>query len=33
MTSMIYLICFFMLLLFLNLVDIGEEDFDEKDYY
>ncbi len=30
MTSMIYLICFF---IFLNLVDIGEEDFDEKDYY
>lgn len=33
MTSMIYLICFFILLLFLNFVDIGEEDFDEKDYY
>lgn len=30
---MTYLICFFILLLFLNLVDIGEEDFDEKDYY
>ena len=29
---MTYLICFFILLLFLNLVDIGEEDFDEKDY-
>lgn len=30
---MIYLICFVFSLLFLNLVDIGEEDFDEKDYY
>ncbi len=33
MTSMIYLICFFIFSFFLNLVDIGEEDFDEKDYY
>lgn len=30
---MIYLICFFILLFFFNLVDIGGEDFDEKDYY
>lgn len=29
---MIYLICFH-IITFFNLVDIGEEDFDEKDYY
>lgn len=30
---MIYLICFFILLLFFGFVDNGGEDFDEKDYY